>query len=76
MKPEIRPQENDARGADPSPYPGMPRWVKLFGIIVVALVLLMLFVILAGIGGPHGPGRHLPSSGSPDAHTPTEASPR
>jgi hypothetical protein len=40
------------------------------------LVLLVLFVILSGIGGPHGPGRHLPSSGSPDAHAPTETSPR
>jgi hypothetical protein len=76
MKPKIRPQENDARGADPSAYPGMPRWVKVFGIIAIALVLLVLFVILSGIGGPHGPGRHLPSSGSPDAHAPTETSPR
>ena len=35
-----------------------PRWVKVFAII--ALVVLVLFVILLVTGGPgrHGPGRH------------------
>jgi hypothetical protein len=41
--------------ADPPPYPGVPRWVKVFGII--ALVVLVLFVVLLFTGG-HGPGRH------------------
>jgi hypothetical protein len=36
-------------------YPGTPRWVKVFGIIV--LVVLALFAILLFTGG-HGPGRH------------------
>jgi hypothetical protein len=44
--------------ADPSPYPGTPRWVKVFGIIVVVLVLLFVVLHLAGVGGRHGPGRH------------------
>ncbi|WP_292211552.1 hypothetical protein [Mesorhizobium sp.] len=44
--------------ADPPDYPGTPRWVKVSGIIVV-LVIAALFT---GVGGPHGPGRHLPSS--------------
>ena len=34
---------------------GTPRWVKVFGIIAIALVVL--FVILIVVGG-HGPGRH------------------
>jgi hypothetical protein len=34
-----------------------PRWVKVFGIIAVVLVLL--FVISALAGGGHGPGRHM-----------------
>ncbi|MEV1321507.1 hypothetical protein AB0J14_36130 [Micromonospora arborensis] len=40
--------------------PGTPRWVVVLA--VVGLVLLALFVIaqLAGVGGHHGPGRHLP----------------
>jgi ABC-type transporter Mla subunit MlaD len=34
---------------------GTPLWVKVFGIIGLALVVL--FVVLMLIGG-HGPGRH------------------
>jgi hypothetical protein len=33
-----------------------PRWVKLFGI--VALLMVVLLVILLATGG-HGPGRHM-----------------
>lgn len=40
---------------------GTPRWVKAFGITAVLLVLLVAIVVFTGIGGPHGPGRHLPS---------------
>lgn len=47
---------------DPPPYPGAPRWVKVSGIIAIALVLLVIVVVFTGVGGPHGPGRHLPSS--------------
>jgi hypothetical protein len=47
--------------AGPPAYPGTPRWVKIVGIIVLVLVLLVGVVLLTGIGGEHGPGRHLPS---------------
>ncbi|WP_287177335.1 hypothetical protein [Mesorhizobium sp.] len=47
--------------ADPPDYPGTPRWVKVSGIIVIALVLVIA-ALFTGAGGPHGPGRHLPSS--------------
>ena len=46
--------------ADPPPYPGTPRWVKVFGIIVIALVLLVVTMMFIG-GGKHGPGRHAAS---------------
>jgi hypothetical protein len=46
--------------ADPLPYPGTPRWVKVLGIIAIVLALLVVTVIVTGVGGPHGPGRHLP----------------
>lgn len=36
-----------------------PRWVKMFGIIVLVLILLLVVQIL--MGGNHGPGRHIPS---------------
>jgi hypothetical protein len=46
--------------ADPPPYPGTPRWVKVLGIIAVVLVVLVVVIMLTGIGRPHGPWRHLP----------------
>jgi hypothetical protein len=39
-----------------------PRWVKVFGIIVIVLVLLLGGLVLFG-GGEHGPGRHIPPGG-------------
>ena len=73
--------EGDTHLADPVPgedtdagpargYPGMPRWVKLAGIIALVLVLLVVVLMVAGVGGRHGPGRHLPSGGAGD-RTPT-----
>ncbi|MGH7476803.1 MAG: hypothetical protein ACRELD_10970 [Longimicrobiales bacterium] len=47
--------------AELPPYPGAPRWVKVFGTIVLVLVLLFVMMKVAGIGGRHGPGRHLQS---------------
>ncbi len=59
--------------ADPPPYPergagsargptaGPPRWVKVSGIIALAVLLLLLIVLLAD--GNHGPGRHTSSRG-------------
>lgn len=49
--------------ADPHPYPGTPGWVKVFGIIV--LVVVLLFVILLLTRGPHGPRRHTPFQSPP-----------
>jgi hypothetical protein len=36
----------------------MPRWVKIFGIVAAALILLAITAMFV-IGGKHGPGRHL-----------------
>jgi hypothetical protein len=40
------------------PTGGTPRWVKVFGIVALILVLLIGGLMLFG-GGSHGPGRHL-----------------
>jgi hypothetical protein len=56
--------------ADLPPYPGTPRWVKLSGLIALVLVLLVGIVLVTGVGGAHGPGRHMPSGGGPGGHTP------
>lgn len=70
--------------ADPSSYPdatddtsvgpsresttGTPRWVYVFGIIALIVVLLFVAVMLVG-GGSHGPSRHT-SSADPGRHPP------
>ena len=51
--------------ADAPPYPGVPRWVKVSGIVVIVLVLPVILVTFT----EHGPGRHMPF-GAPGAHTP------
>ena len=38
-----------------------PRWVKVFGII--ALVVLLIFIIMLLTRGSHGPGRHMRGEG-------------
>jgi ABC-type transporter Mla subunit MlaD len=38
---------------------GTPRWVKVFGIIALVLVMLFIISLLAGVR--HGPGLHTPS---------------
>jgi hypothetical protein len=37
---------------------GIPRWVKVFGIVVLAILVLVVGMLLTG----HGPGRHLSSA--------------
>lgn len=40
--------------------PGIPRWVKAFGLVVGVLVVVLLLAMLL-LDGEHGPGRHLSS---------------
>jgi hypothetical protein len=42
--------------ADRGPAAGPPRWVKVSGIITLAVVLLLIVLLLTD--GNHGPGRH------------------
>jgi len=58
---------------------GIPRWVKVIGIVVAVLVLLVVIVELAGLDAGHGPSRHQQGDGidhrppvvhtGPDGHT-------
>jgi len=36
---------------------GTPRWVKVFGLVALVLVVPIVVMLIAGRGG-HGPGRH------------------
>ncbi len=51
---------------DPGPYHGTPGWVKAFGIIAIVVVLLIGFILITGLGGPHGPQRHGSAGGGSD----------
>lgn len=60
-------------GTDYGSPPGIPRWVKVFGIIALALAVLVGIMLLSG--GEHSPDRHLPpasitQSGDAGGHTP------
>ncbi len=56
--PPSNPSHDDTAVADRGSAPGMPLWVKVFGAIVIVLVLLFVFLHLTGnsLGGvePHG----------------------
>lgn len=39
---------------DSSAYPGAPRWVKVLGIVVIALAILFLIMRLTGHTPPEG----------------------
>jgi hypothetical protein len=45
------------RHPDPGEDGGMPRWVKVLGIVVAVVVLLVVATMLVG-GGGHRPRRH------------------
>jgi hypothetical protein len=44
---------------------GRPRWVKVFGIIVLVLAVLFVGLKLTGLGPNHGPGRHTSGGATP-----------
>lgn len=50
--------DTDNQSTDHPSSPGMPRWVKVSGMVVLLLVLLLVVVFMFDIGGTHGAGRH------------------
>ena len=55
-----QPQTGEERDVGPrrEPVRGMPRWVKVFLIVAILLVLAFVVSFLAGV--QHGPGLHNP----------------
>ena len=54
-----------------APARGMPRWVKVSLLVVVALVALVVILNLLGVApGGHGPMRHGPGGGAPASSAP------
>lgn len=63
--PDPMPQPDPAAvGRDIQTSPGMPRWVKVFLIVSLAVVLLFAVAQVTGVGGDHGPGRHSGGDGT------------
>jgi hypothetical protein len=64
------PDPRGAAGARDRSDTGTPRWVKVFGLIALIVVVLFVVVLLVR-GGDHGPGRHSPGGGpdTPGEHT-------
>lgn len=58
VDPPQEPGTRDKTGELPgrTPAAGVPRWVKVSGVIAVIAVLLFLVMLL--VPGDHGPGRH------------------
>jgi hypothetical protein len=46
--------------SDENGAPRMPRWVKIVGVVAIALVVLLVVALLSG----HGPGRHMGGHGA------------
>jgi hypothetical protein len=51
------PEPDDVAAVRPDrePTTGPPRWVKVFGLMGLVLVVLIVIMLLTG----HGPGRHM-----------------
>ena len=47
-----------SRQDDPTPYT-TPKWVKTAGIVAAIVVAILVIVMVTGIGGGHGPWRHM-----------------
>src|SRR3954469_21180232 len=58
--PELREAGTSAGGP-----PGVPRWVKVLAVGALLVILIVGVVVLTGVGGQHGPGRHIASTGNP-----------
>jgi hypothetical protein len=57
-------KEEELENQEPEGGAGTPRWVKVFGIILISAILLVFLAKLIS-GGEHGPGRHFQSDAEP-----------
>lgn len=50
-------KEADSHNGDRESPPGVPRWVKISGLVVLVVAVVVVVVMLV-LGGEHGPGQH------------------
>ncbi len=60
-----------AAGSDRGSISGTPRWVKVFGLVALAVVLAFVILLLTGGGAGHGPSRHAQSDAGAAASSPS-----
>lgn len=70
--PDMRDDTEPGPGAERDS--GTPRWVKVFGIIGIAVIALIVVLMFAG-GGQHGPGRHVPGGDTSGVEEPQQEAP-
>jgi hypothetical protein len=57
--PHSEPGDDTDVGVGHPPTTSTPRWMKVIGISIIALVVLVVILLLTGGGlGGHGPGMH------------------
>jgi uncharacterized cupredoxin-like copper-binding protein len=77
QRPDLQSGHNSDANIRPEPGGGSayatPHWVKVFGLIAVVLLVVVAVVLVTGLGGPHGPGRHMASGSLTDIGGPAAA---
>lgn len=53
---EQAPEDGPPTAGDPTARPATPTWVKVFGLVLLAVLVVAGVMLL--MGGGHGPGRH------------------
>ena len=48
------------KNRQPDSPPGVPGWVKAFGVAALVVALLVVVLMASGHAGQHGPAQHLP----------------
>jgi hypothetical protein len=57
-----RTDRSDGRdGVDRESTTGMPRWMKVAGIVTIVVLALLAILLFSGLLGEHGPARHQPA---------------
>jgi hypothetical protein len=56
--------------------PATPRWVKVFAIVALFVIAVLVVIMATGVGGEHGPRRHMSSGSAAGQAAPAAAGPR
>lgn len=57
-QPQDTDESDDTTNTEPNDVHHTPRWVKISGIVAIAVVVVFVILQLTGLAPEHGPGRH------------------